>query len=88
MDIEIRVSGIPCIARVTGYTPEIKTDFWCRIEHAEPPSDAEIDWELCDRRGRPAPWLERKFSALPQRQKDLLEQEVLDKYEAASEPLF
>jgi hypothetical protein len=23
----------------------------------------ESDWEVCDRRGRPAPWLERKLTA-------------------------
>lgn len=64
MDIETRVSGIPCLARVTHY-------------HRQPPHrgsahTCDSDWDyygyteckfqILDRRGRPAPWLERKLS--------------------------
>lgn len=60
MQIEIRVAGIPGIARTTcaSYTKPNRSadsdwDFY---------GGWELCWEICDRRGRPAPWLERKAS--------------------------
>jgi hypothetical protein len=57
-EIETRVAGIPCIIGVTEYQ-EGSGDYWCD-------SDMDYygysDWVVCDRRGRPAPWLERKLT--------------------------
>ena len=59
--IESRVAGIPCIICVTHF------------ESVSGNSSADSDWdyhgyteskfEVCDRRGRPAPWLSRKMTS-------------------------
>jgi hypothetical protein len=59
-EIESRVAGIPCIIGVTHF------------ESVAGNSRADSDWDyygyieaeftVCDRRGRPAPWLERKLT--------------------------
>ena len=62
-EIETRVAGIPCIIGVSYYN---------RVEgsysyHAASDWDyhgyTESDWEVCDRRGRPAPWLAKKLTS-------------------------
>lgn len=62
-EIEHRVAGIPCLIGVIDYD---------RVEGSysyNAPSDmdyhgyTECDWEILDRRGRPAPWLARKINA-------------------------
>lgn len=61
-EIESRVAGIPCIIGV------IHFDGADGSYSASAPSDVdyygyvEVEFEVCDRRGRPAPWLERKLS--------------------------
>ena len=61
-EIEHRVAGIPCLIGVIDYD---------RVEGSfsyDAPSDidyhggTECDWEILDRRGRPAPWLARKIT--------------------------
>ena len=58
-EIESRVAGIPCIIGVTEYQRG-SYNRWCD-------SDMDyygyIEWVVCDRRGRPAPWLERKLTS-------------------------
>lgn len=62
MDHYTRIAGIPAIVRVThyfaGYTcpRHGHPDGWTEDE---PP---EIEWDVLDRRGYPAPWLERKLT--------------------------
>jgi hypothetical protein len=60
--------GIPCQVEVTSYRPGTPDGRW------EPGDPTEIEWQLLDRRGRRAPWLERK---LTQAQNDDLEQEAI-----------
>jgi len=58
-EIETRIAGIPCIIGVEEYQRG-SYNKWC---------DSDMDyygyteWVVCDRRGRPAPWLERKMSS-------------------------
>ncbi len=61
MEIEVVVAGIPAIAKVTKslYNPPSSKDrrLW------SDPDDAGgwfIEYELLDRKGYPAPWLEEK----------------------------
>ena len=58
--METRVAGIPCTARII-YVSVVKPN-----SRADSDMDyygySEIDWELCDRRGRPAPWLAKKLT--------------------------
>jgi hypothetical protein len=55
-DIPIRVCGIPALARVTDYTPRSPATWW------RPAEGPDLEWEVRDRRGRPAAWLEAKLS--------------------------
>jgi len=61
-EIETRVAGIPCLIGVVEYS-------YSRPDYsADNPHDyyggAEIAWEVCDRRGRKAPWLQRKLTPI------------------------
>jgi hypothetical protein len=60
--IESYVAGIPCIIGVVDYTC-VKGSY---SHHAASDWDyhgyTESEWEVCDRRGRPAPWLARKLT--------------------------
>jgi hypothetical protein len=60
--IESRVAGIPCIIGVTEYE-SVKGSY---SYHAASDWDyhgyTDCSFEVCDRRGRPAPWLERKLT--------------------------
>lgn len=58
-EINTRVAGIPCIARVTHshYTRPDPSTWASEIDFY---GGWTLNWELCDSRGRPAPWLERK----------------------------
>ena len=61
MQFEHRVAGIPCIINVLYYK-------WHKGQGRSAPSDwdaedhLECDWEVCDRRGRLAPWLSKKLT--------------------------
>lgn len=62
--IESRIEGIPCLLGVTHYH---KTPPWSGSAHTAP-SDLdyygyeEVEFDVLDRRGRPAPWLEKKLT--------------------------
>ena len=62
-EIETRVAGIPCIVGVTHFE-SVRGSF---SYHAASDMDyhgyTESEWVVCDRRGRPAPWLERKLTS-------------------------
>ena len=59
--IETRIAGIPCIVTLDRMFvqkplgPNCDSDWDCY-------GYTEIEFTVCDRRGRPAPWLERKMS--------------------------
>jgi hypothetical protein len=59
--VEAKIAGIPCLVELTGYSP-----YRCnRIGHPDnwlPDDPEEIEFEVFDRRGNPAPWLERKMT--------------------------
>jgi hypothetical protein len=62
MEIETRVAGIPCCARLTHFYGGDPGRLFGPPEHCYPPEPQEMDWTILDRRGRPAPWLERKMT--------------------------
>jgi len=75
--IEARVAGIPCLINVThmsvtkgSYSHDAASD-WDYY------GGTEIEFEVCDRRGRPAPWLERKMT---QREITEIEDLILEKH--------
>jgi len=60
-ELPTRVSGIPCLVGVTSYYhAEGSFSF-----HAASSDDyygyTDMSWEILDRKGRPAPWLEKKL---------------------------
>ena len=62
MEIESRVAGIPCLIKVTHFE-SVRGSY-----NYNAPSDmdyygyTESEWEVLDRNGRPAAWLERKLT--------------------------
>lgn len=61
-EIEGRVAGIPCIIAVTDYEKYIPAYTSGRPEDCYPSEGGCGEWELLDRRGRRAQWLERKVN--------------------------
>lgn len=66
-DISVRIANIPAIARVTEYAvyPSSQDD----------PGGMDLEYTICDSRGRPADWLERK---LTDRQRQELDETVAE----------
>ena len=60
--IETSVAGIPCQARMTYYVPADPGRVYGPPENCWPPEPAVVDFDVLDRRGRAAPWLERKLT--------------------------
>ena len=62
-DIKTTVAGIPAVIRVHNFVSVRGSHSY----HAQSDMDyhgyTECEWEVCDRRGRPAPWLARKINA-------------------------
>jgi hypothetical protein len=75
MDIETRVAGIPCVVRVTYFAP---SDLGCMGGDADfwrPPSPPDMEYYILDRRGRSAPWIEKKLNP---RERSRLEDEIVE----------
>jgi hypothetical protein len=64
MIIEHRVKGIPCWVKVNFYhdTPPWRGPIHRCDSDWDYYGNTEIDFNILDRRGRPAPWLEAKLS--------------------------
>ncbi len=54
--IETRAAGVPALLVVTGFSAGYAPTY------DDPGVDPSVEWHLADRRGRPAPWLERKLA--------------------------
>lgn len=63
--IQTTVSGIPCQIRIDHFhvQPPFQGSPWQCDSDIDWYGYSEIEWTVLDRRGRPAPWLERKLSA-------------------------
>lgn len=57
---DTKVAGIPCKVRVTHFDPGYEGRYAGPAEDCEPAYPPSVDFEICDQRGRPAPWLARK----------------------------
>ena len=58
-----RVAGIPCKIEVTYYAAAVPMRLTgTGYGDADPPEPEEFEFAVLDRRGRPAPWLERKLT--------------------------
>lgn len=56
MEFESKIQGIPCIIDVTYYTPQIPAT------HFDPPEGGDFEYNVLDRSGRKAPWLQKKIT--------------------------
>lgn len=61
--IETRIAGIPCIIGVISYTSVSGSYSYSADSDWDYYGYAESDWIVCDRRGRPAPWLAKKITS-------------------------
>ena len=77
-EFESRVCGIPCIVRVLDWEPFVPMYTGGHPDNWMPEEGGHGSWEMLDRRGRPAPWLERKMT---QAEQDRIYSEVFDKME-------
>lgn len=75
MEFDTTVCGIPCIVRVTyweAYDPGCTSG---PPERCYPAEGGDGEWEILDRNGRPAPWLENKMT---ERDKQILARKVFN----------
>ena len=61
-EIESRVAGIPCIIGVTEFESVRGSYDYNAASDWDYHGYTECDFEVLDRRGRPAPWLARKLT--------------------------
>ena len=74
-EFESRVAGIPCIIGVTHYVRVKGSHSYNAASDMDYYGYTECDFVVLDRRGRPAPWLERKLTDSIQSD---IEQEIAD----------
>jgi len=62
-DFDTRVAGIPCQVDVTFYSEPLPMRITgTGFGDADPPEPEEFEFNLLDRKGYPARWLERKLT--------------------------
>lgn len=77
MQFETRVSGIPCICKVTHYSSYVPMRITgSGFGDAEPPEPAEFEYVILDMKGRRAEWLEKKIT-------DRIDQDIFEEYVCA-----
>lgn len=62
-EIEARVAGIPCLIGVTEFNCTRGSYSYNADSDYDYYGTMDVDFEVLDRRGRPAAWLERKLDA-------------------------
>jgi hypothetical protein len=61
-EIESRVAGIPCLIGVTHFVSVRGSYSYNAPSDMDYYGYTESEWDVLDRRGRPAAWLERKLT--------------------------
>jgi len=72
------VSGIPCLVRVLEWEPCVSASLHSDPSFCHPGDGGTGEWEILDRKGRPAAWLTKK---LTKAEVERLEQEVFNHME-------
>lgn len=78
-EIESRVAGIPCLIGVIDWEAYVPAYTSGPPDRCYPSEGGCGSWDVLDRRGRKAAWLERKLTAADERR---IEQEVFDAMES------
>ena len=81
MEFDTHIAGIPCVVKVLNYQPCIPAYISGPPEDCYPAEGGESVWEVLDRKGRPAPWLQRK---LTDAEVDRIESEIVNRMESES----
>ena len=77
MIFSTKVNGIPCQCEVTHYTPYVPMHVYgSGMGDADAPQESEFEYQILDRRGKPAAWLERYIN-------DRTEQELYEEFQMA-----
>lgn len=63
-EFEDRIAGIPCVIAVTYWEPYAGPRVSGPPERCSPAEGGQGKWEVRDRSGRAAPWLEQKLTPL------------------------
>ena len=63
IDVETRVAGIPCIVRVKNFTKVVGSFNRNEESDMDYHGYSDTEWDLLDRRGRRAEWLDKKVTA-------------------------
>ena len=59
-----RINGIPCQCEVLTYRKAVPIRIWgSGMGDCDPPEPEEFEFQLLDRKGYPAPWLENKLTS-------------------------
>lgn len=74
-EFETAVAGIPCRIGITAWEPHRPGRFSAAPEYCYPDDGGYGEWEVLDRNGRRAPWLERKLTA---NETDHIEEQVFE----------
>ena len=61
-EIESRVAGIPCLIGVSHFDCVRGSYSYNAVSDMDYYGYSESEWDVLDRRGRPAAWLERKLT--------------------------
>lgn len=72
-EIETTVAGIPCVIGVVDYISVAGSYSHNADSDWDYHGYSESDWVVCDRRGRSAPWLEKKLTS---KDESRIEQEI------------
>lgn len=62
LEFETHVGGLPCRVGCTAWEPYTPGRTSGPPESCHPAEGGHGEWQLLDRRGRPAPWLARKLT--------------------------
>ncbi len=83
-DVKVRCAGIPCLARVTTYkvVPPWKGSALTAPSDMDYHGYTEVEFDLLDRRGRPAPWLEAKLTS---KETEKIEEQIIEYFSQQSE---
>jgi len=84
-EFETHVCGIPCLVKVTYWEPYVPAKLYGPPEHCYPSEGGYGDYKVCDLRGRPAKWLERKMT---DQDHDLLAEEVFNYMESLKDDYY
>ena len=79
--METRIAGVPCTVNYTVQGKYVPAKIHAPPEFCHEAEYPEVEFTVCDRNGRPAPWLERKMTDTDRQR---IESEILEYSEKES----